>query len=100
MQEIFSTLKQVNGAARSSESGEVLESAGKLDADTLCAVAAVAAGALGEIKSVQGAGALQRWYFVTEQHAYFVSERGPERVVVVGDAVKNPEPTSKTLQSL
>lgn len=100
MQAILSTLKQVNGAARSSDGGEVLESAGKLDADTLCAVAAVASGALGDVKSVQGGGALQRWYFVTEEHAYFVSERGSERIVVVGDAVKNPEPTSKTLQGI
>jgi len=100
MEAILSALKQVDGVARSSDAGEVLESTGRLDAETLCAVAAVASGALAEIKGVLGAGALQRWYFVTEQHSYFVSERGPERVVAVGDAAKNPEPTSKTLQSV
>lgn len=99
MQGIFNTLKQVNGIARSSDAGEALEAQGNLDAETLCAVAAVASGALDELKSKLGAGALQRWYFVTEQHTYYVSERGAERIVAVGDAVKNPEPTSKSLHS-
>jgi hypothetical protein len=100
MQAILDNLKQVSGVARSSDSGEVLEATGKLDAETVCAVAAVTASGLTEIKSLSDFGTLQRWYFVTEQHAYFVSERGPERLIAVGDAVKNPEPTSKTLQGL
>lgn len=99
MRSMLNTLKQVDGVARSTEAGEPLESHGALDAETLCAVAAVAAGALDELKSKLGAGRLQRWYFVTEQHAYYVSERGHERLVASGDAVKNPEPTSKTLHS-
>jgi hypothetical protein len=99
MEATLKTLKQVQGLARSSEAGEVLEAAGTFDADTLCAVAAVSAAALSEIGDLLSAGRLQRWYFVTEQSTYYVSERASERVVAVGDAVKNPETASKSLHA-
>jgi hypothetical protein len=97
METILRTLKQVHGVARSSDAGEALESAGNVDVDTLCAVAAVSAAALSEVGDLLSAGRLQRWYFVTEQSTYYVSERVSERVVAVGDAIKNPETTSKSL---
>ena len=96
MDAILKTLK-VHGVARSSEAGEALESAGNVDTDTLCAVASVSAAALAEVGDLLSAGRLQRWYYVTEQSTYYVSERASERVVAVGDAVKNPETTSKGL---
>ena len=93
-------LKQVQGVALSSEAGEVLESAGSLDADTLCAVASVSATQLREIGDLLSAGKLGRWYLVTEQQAYYVTERPLERrrLVAVGEAVKSPEATSKALR--
>lgn len=96
MDAILKELK-VQGVALSSEAGEALESAGAFDADTLCAVASVVAGQLKDIGDVLSAGRLDRWYLVTEQQAYYVSERSGSRLVAAGDAVKNAEATSKGL---
>jgi len=96
MDAILKELK-VQGVALSSEAGEALESAGTFDADTVCAVASVAAGQLRDIGDVLSAGRLERWYLVTEQQAYYVSERSGSRVVAMGEAVKNAEATSKAL---
>jgi len=88
---------KVQGVALSSDSGEALESAGNFDVDTLCAVASVAAGQLRDIGDVLSAGRLDRWYLVTEQQAYYVSERSGSRIVAAGEPVKNAEATSKAL---
>jgi hypothetical protein len=97
MDAILRELKQVQGVALSSEAGEALESAGHFDADTLCAVASVSATQLREIGDLLSAGGLERWYLVTEQHAYYASERPARRLVAIGEAVKSPEATSKGL---
>lgn len=97
MEALLKELK-AQGVARSSDAGEALESAGGFDTDTLCAVASVVAGQLREIGDVLSAGRLERWYLVTEQQAYYVSERGGERLVAAGETVKNAEATSKALQ--
>jgi len=88
---------KVLGVARSSDAGEALSSAGAFDTDTLCAVASVAAGQLREIGDVLSAGRLERWYLVTEQQAYYVSERSGSRLLAAGEPVKNAEATSKAL---
>jgi len=97
MDAILAELKQVSGVALSSEEGEALEFVGTLDADTVCAVASVSALQLRGIGDLLSAGNLERWYFVTEQQAYYVSERTGRRLVAVGEAVKSPEATSKGL---
>ena len=97
MDTILKELK-VQGVALSSEAGEALDSAGNFDVETLCAVASVCAGQLRDIGNVLDAGRLERWYVVTEQHAYYVSERADSRIVAAGEAVKNAEATSKALQ--
>lgn len=96
MDAILKELK-VLGVALSSEAGEALQSAGSFDVDTLCAVAAVSAAQLRSVGDLLAAGKLERWYLVTEQQAYYVSERSGERLVAAGDAVKNAEATSKAL---
>lgn len=90
---------KVQCVASSSDAGEALESAGSFDVDTLCAVASVAAGQLRDIGDVLSAGRLERWYLVTEQQAYYVSERSGSRLVAAGEPVKNAEATSKALHS-
>jgi hypothetical protein len=97
MDAILRALKSVQGVARSSDAGELLEQAGDFDTDTLCAVAAVSAPPLREIGDMLSAGRLERWYLVTEQASYYGSERGPERVVAAGEPLKNPEALSKQL---
>jgi hypothetical protein len=99
MEALLAELKQVQGVAVSSEAGEALQSAGTLDADTLCAVTSVSAAQLRDIGDLLSAGALERWYLVTEQQAYYVSERPQERsrLVAIGEAIKSPEATSKAL---
>jgi hypothetical protein len=96
MDAVLKELK-VQGVALSSEAGEALESAGTFDVETLCAVAAVSASQLRGIGDLLAAGKLERWYLVTEQQAYYVSERADGRLVAAGDAVKNAEATSKAL---
>jgi len=96
MNAILKELK-VQGVAHSSEAGEALESAGGFDAETLCAVTSIAAAQLRDIGDVLSAGRLERWYLVTEQQAYYVSERSDSRLVAAGEAVKNAEATSKAL---
>ncbi|HYP87178.1 MAG TPA: hypothetical protein VEQ59_03480 [Polyangiaceae bacterium] len=91
------SLKSVRGVARSSQDGEALASAGELDADTLCAVAAVSADALLQVGELLAAGSLERWYFVSEDSTYYVSERGRERLVAIGEPVRNAESTAKAL---
>jgi hypothetical protein len=88
---------KVQGVALSSDGGEALESAGSFDVETLCAVASVAVRQLREIGDVLSAGRIERWYLVTEQQAYYVSERSNSRLVAAGEAVKNAEATSKGL---
>ena len=96
---ILADSKQIRGVALSSEAGEALESTGDLDADTLCAVTSLSATQLRNIGDLLAAGSLERWYLVTEQDAYYVSERSfePRRLVAVGEALKSPEATSKAL---
>jgi hypothetical protein len=96
MDTIVKELK-VRGVARSSEVGEALDSAGNFDLETLCAVTSVSAVHLREIGDLLSAGRLERWYLVTEQQAYYVSERTGARWVAVGEAVRNAETTSKAL---
>jgi hypothetical protein len=96
MDAILKELK-VQGVALSSDAGEALDSAGTFDAETLCAVTAVSAGQLRDIGDLLAAGRLERWYLVTEQQSYYVSERSGSRLVAAGDAVKNAEATSKAL---
>ena len=99
MFDLLKECKQVHAAALSSDGGEALESEGELDADTLCAVASVSATQLRNIGDLLSAGNLERWYLLTEQRAYYMSERPAEqrRLVAVGEAVKSPEATSKAL---
>lgn len=96
MDAILKELK-VQGVALSSAAGEALDSAGTFDVETLCAVAAVSAGQLREIGDLLAAGRLERWYLVTEQQSYYVSERSGSRLVAAGDSVKNAEAASKAL---
>lgn len=88
---------KLHGIALGAEAGEQLEAAGGCDSETLCAVASVCAEQLRDIGDVLSAGALSRWYVVTEQQAYYVSERSGVRLVAVGPPLKNAEATSKAL---
>jgi hypothetical protein len=97
MEATLRTLKHVQGMARSSEAGEPLGQTENIDADTLCAVAAVSASSLTELGEMLAAGRLERWYYVSEQATYYASERTLGRLVAVGESVKNPETASKTL---
>jgi len=94
---ILKTLKPVRGLARGSQDGEAFASAGELDPDTVCAVAAVSADALLQVGELLAAGPLERWYLVTEEATYYVSERGRERLIAVGEPVRNAESTCKAL---
>lgn len=96
------TLKELKlaGLALGSDAGEMRESVGGFDTETLCAVVSVCAQQLKEIGDALAAGRLQRWYLVTDEHAYYVSERSASRWVAAGEPLKNAEATSKALHRL
>lgn len=97
---VHESIKQVRGVASSTPSGEALDSSGDIDADTLCAVAAVSAATLTEVGELLSAGRLERWYFTTAGTTYYVSERAEERLVALGEPVRSAESTSKALHAL
>jgi predicted regulator of Ras-like GTPase activity (Roadblock/LC7/MglB family) len=100
LEELRTTLKQVQGVVRGSDSGEVFAAAGQVDAETLCAVAAVSADALIQVGELFSAGPLERWHFTTQEATYYASERGAQRLVAVGEPVRNAETTCKALHAL
>ena len=100
MEALLRSLKQITALARSTDAGDVVDSAGAFDTDTLSAVAAVTAPALRDIGEFLGVGRLERWVLVTEQQSYYASERGSERILAVGEPLKAPDATSKQLHAV
>jgi len=94
---LHSQLRGLSGVAVADAQGAVVERAGELDAETLCAVGVVATSQLSLVGELLGAGKLRRWYVVGEGQTMWVNANDAEVVVAVGPEAKNPEPTSKLL---
>lgn len=86
----------LTGAARADAAGNVLEMAGQLDAESLCAVAAMCKLPLERASELLGLGGLRDWSFTFAQGALYV-HHDDGFVAVAGSATKNPETIMKKL---
>jgi hypothetical protein len=86
----------LTGAARADASGNVLEMAGQLDGESLCAVAAMCKVPLERASELIGLGALRDFSFTFAQGALYVHHEDGF-VAVSGGPTKNPETVMKKL---
>jgi hypothetical protein len=86
----------LTGAARADAAGNVMEMAGQLDAESLCAVAAMCKLPLERASELLGLGGLRDFSFTFAQGALYV-HHDDGFVAVSGGATKNPETVMKKL---
>jgi hypothetical protein len=87
----------LTGAARADAAGNVLEMGGQLDAESLCAVAAMCKVPLDRAAELLGLGGLREFSFTYGQGALYVHLDEEGFVAVTGGATKNPETVMKKL---
>ena len=83
--------QSLRGAAMSDGAGTVLQMAGTLDAETLCAVVTMAQGKVGEATDELGLGTPRAWCIGTESTCWYVATLRDGFLVAVGDPSKNPD---------
>lgn len=88
------------GAARADASGNVVEYSGSIDAETVCAVAAMSVHMLDEVGALLGLGAVKGWSIVSDKRALYVQRRPNELMAVESQATKTPESILKKLSQL
>jgi len=81
----------LRGIARSNTSGSIEEFTGQLDAESVCAVAAMCAQHLKRIEELLGCGELTSWALTTENTGFYVHHGLDGLIAIVGDANKNPD---------
>jgi hypothetical protein len=86
----------LTGAARADASGNVLEMAGQLDGESLCAVAAMCKLPLERASELLGLGGLRDFSFTFAHGALYV-HHDDGFVAVSGGPTKNPETVMKKL---
>jgi hypothetical protein len=79
------------GIARSNPSGGIEEFTGQLDAESVCAVAAMCAQHLKRIEELLGCGELMSWALTTENTGFYVHHDRDGLIAIVGEANKNPD---------
>ncbi|ACY19033.1 hypothetical protein [Haliangium ochraceum] len=88
------------GAARADASGNVVEYTGPIDAETICAVAAMSVHMLDEIGALLGLGGVKGWSIVSDKRALYVQRRPNELMLVESQASKTPESILKKLSQV
>jgi predicted regulator of Ras-like GTPase activity (Roadblock/LC7/MglB family) len=81
----------LRGIARSNTSGSIEEFTGQLDAESVCAVAAMCAQHLKRIEELLGCGELTSWALTTENTGLYVHHDREGLIAIVGEANKNPD---------
>ncbi len=81
----------LRGIARSNTSGSIEEFTGQLDAESVCAVAAMCAQHLKRIEDLLGCGELTSWALTTENTGLYVHHGRDGLIAIVGEANKNPD---------
>jgi predicted regulator of Ras-like GTPase activity (Roadblock/LC7/MglB family) len=90
----------LTGAALSDRNGNVVEFAGRLDAESACAVVAMSSPSLETVESYLGMGSVKRWTVAGEKTALYVHRARDGFVVVVGASNPNIEGTSQKIDTL
>jgi hypothetical protein len=81
----------LRGIARSNTSGSIEEFTGQLDAESVCAVAAMCAQHLKRVEELLGCGELTSWALTTENTGFYVHHSRDGLIAIVGEASKNPD---------
>lgn len=81
----------LRGIARSNTSGSIEEFTGQLDAESVCAVAAMCAQHLKRIEELVGCGELTSWALTTKKTGLYVHHGRDGFIAIVGEANKNPD---------
>ncbi len=87
----------LSGAARADAAGNVIEIAGQLDGESLCAVAAMSRAPLEKASELLGLGGIRDWSFSYAHGALYVHHDDDGMVAVQGGATKSPETVMKKL---
>ncbi|WP_428267520.1 hypothetical protein [Haliangium sp.] len=97
MEPLLNTIPGGKGAARADATGNVLEYTGPIDAETVCAVAAMSMNTLEDIGALLGLGSARGWGIVSDKRAMYVHRRSDELIVVEAQATKTPESILKKI---
>lgn len=98
-EDVLAVSPTLSASARASADGSVLGVSGKIDAETTCAVVALAARQVEEVVLELGLGDLGAWHIgVGKGNWYVVSHRG-EMLVVQGEDTKNPASVLQKIES-
>jgi predicted regulator of Ras-like GTPase activity (Roadblock/LC7/MglB family) len=91
LDEVLKVSPGLHGIARSTASGSIEEFTGQLDAESVCAVAAMCAQHLKRIEELLGCGGLTSWALTTENTGLYVHHGRDGLIAIVGEANKNPD---------
>ena len=80
----------LRGIARSNTSGNIEEFTGQLDAESVCAVAAMCAQHLKRIEELLGCGEFTSWALTTENTGFYVHHGRDGLIAIVGEACVLP----------
>jgi hypothetical protein len=97
LEPVLAVVPGLQGAARSDVAGNVLELAGTLDGESICAVATMCRASLEKASEILGLGQLRDWSFSYAQGALYVHQDGEGSVAVLGGQSKNPETVMKKI---
>ena len=96
---VLTAAPALSAAARAAADGSVLEVAGEMDAETTCAVVALAARQVEEVAGELGLGDLQSWHIGLGTSNWYVVTDPTEMLVVRGEAAKNPASVLHKIES-
>ena len=102
MSELDKVLKAASGLrgiARSNPSGGIEEFTGQIDAESVCAVAAMCAQHLRKIEELLGCGDLSSWALTTESTGFYVHHKRDGIVAIIGEPSKNPDSVLRKTQA-
>ena len=91
LDEVLKVSPGLRGIARSNASGSIEEFTGQLDAESVCAVAAMCAQHLKRIEELLGCGELTSWALTTKNTGLYVHHGRDGLIAIVGEANKNPD---------
>ncbi|GAB4566578.1 MAG: hypothetical protein Tsb0020_18370 [Haliangiales bacterium] len=101
MKPLLNLVPDAKGAARADAAGNVVEYEGPIDAETVCAVAAMSISTLEDVGALLGLGAARGWGVVSDQRAMYVHRHANEIIALEAQPTKTPETVLKKIaQSL
>ncbi len=88
---------ELTGAAITDASGAVIDLAGEIDGDTLCAVVAQAVGHIEAATAMLALGTLEDWTASGKKEGLYVNHEDEQMVVALGKATPNPDAVIKKM---